>query len=101
MNDLVEQRATARQLAEAVVDLDADVEGRVLASLEAVRLRRRLALLGVLERRVLVWRYGIAGSERLSRREIARRLGIPVSRVRRIENQALDQLRAGFLEATA
>ena len=101
MNDPIERRATVRQLAEAIVDLDADVEERVLASLEAARLRRRLALLGSLERRVLVWRYGIGGSERLSRREIASRLGLTVSRVRSIEERALELLRDGIGEAAA
>lgn len=101
MDELVEQRATDQQLAEAMVDLGADVEERVLTSLEAARFRRRLARLGSLERRVLVWRFGIAGSERLSRRQIARRLGLTVSGVRGIEERALERLRDGTQRAAA
>lgn len=100
MNWLVDQR-TLRQLAEAVVDLDADVEEQVLASLEAARLRRQLFRLGALQRQVLCWRYGIAGAERLSRREIARRLALPVWRVRTLEEDALELLRAEFVEVAA
>jgi DNA-directed RNA polymerase sigma subunit (sigma70/sigma32) len=101
MSDPLEQRATVRELAEAIVDLDADVEERVLASLEAARLRRRIVLLGSLERRVLVWRYGIAGAERLSRREIASRLGLTAAQVRGIEERALELLRGGIGTAAA
>ena len=99
MDPLIKQ--TPLQLAQAIVDPDADPEGQVLASVEAARLRRRVASLPQLDRYVVTWRYGINGGEKLSRRQIGQRLGMPVWRVRAIEERALELLRGSYVELAA
>ncbi len=79
----------------ALTDPGQDPHDQVVASLEAARLHRLLARLPQLEQRVLRWRYGL-GCERLAYRQIAARLGVPVVTARRLEQQALDRLRAEY-----
>ena len=45
------------------------------------------------ERMVIIWRYGLGGSEPLAQREIAKTLGISRSYVSRIEKKALEKLK--------
>jgi DNA-directed RNA polymerase sigma subunit (sigma70/sigma32) len=75
-----------------VPDPDADVEEQVISKLEAARIRRLVGVLPKLERLVLIWRFGLDGSS-LSRRAIAERLRLSPAAVRRIEADALGQLR--------
>jgi RNA polymerase sporulation-specific sigma factor len=59
---------------------------------EAGRVRAVLARLGHRERQVLQMRYGLLTGERLTQRDIARRLGISRSYVSRIEKKAVKRL---------
>jgi len=45
------------------------------------------------EKKIIVWRYGLAGADPLPQREIAVRLGISRSYVSRIEKKALEKLK--------
>ncbi len=59
---------------------------------EASRIRAALSRLGRRERQVLEMRYGLVTGERLTQRDIARRLGISRSYVSRIEKKAVKRL---------
>ena len=50
------------------------------------------------ERQIIVLRYGLAGKEPMTQREIALQLGISRSYVSRIEKSALEKLRKAFGE---
>lgn len=50
------------------------------------------------EREILIYRYGLGGTEDLTQREVARRLGISRSYVSRIEKKALEKLKTCFNE---
>jgi RNA polymerase primary sigma factor len=67
-------------------------EDEVHISLRTEALRSALDELPDRERRVVVLRYGIAGSEPTPLREIGRQLGITPERVRQIESRALGRL---------
>lgn len=56
-------------------------------------LDRRVARLPHLERRVITWRYGLGGEDRLSQRQVAHRLGVSPSSAHRFEQRALTALR--------
>jgi len=56
-------------------------------------LGRELAGLPDRERRVLEWRFGLAGDAPLTLAEIGRRMGLSRERVRQLERRALDTLR--------
>ena len=60
---------------------------------EASWARRLLATLDGFERRVVELRLGFGGGPPASRPEVARALGVPVGRVRRAEDRALELLR--------
>ncbi len=59
---------------------------------EAGRVRAVLSRLGRREREVLQMRYGLLTGERLTQRDIARKLGISRSYVSRIEKKAVKRL---------
>jgi RNA polymerase sporulation-specific sigma factor len=86
---------TLAQLLEQLPDPDTDVEASVVASMEAERLRRAVRALPVLERKVIVARYGLLG-ETLSCRQLAHRLGLSRSNVSAIEQRALERLRSVY-----
>jgi RNA polymerase primary sigma factor len=69
-----------------------DAYDRALDAIEAEELLPLLSVLSARERRILAARYGLDG-EPQSRRQIAERLGLSVSRVRDIEQRALGKLR--------
>jgi RNA polymerase sporulation-specific sigma factor len=77
-----------------VPDPDGDLHDAVVTRLDAARVRRLLGSLPPLERRVVIWRFGLAGGPTLSHRRIAERLGMAPSAVRTIEKYALNALRA-------
>ena len=54
------------------------------------------ALLTDRERKIICLRYGLAGTQELTQREIADAMGISRSYVSRLEKKALKKLRAGF-----
>ena len=59
---------------------------------EATRVRAVLSRLGYRERQVLQMRYGLLTGERLTQRDIAKRMGISRSYVSRIEKKAVKRL---------
>jgi RNA polymerase sporulation-specific sigma factor len=67
----------------------ADTVGR---RFEASRVRAVLGRLGHRERQVLQMRYGLVTGERLTQRDVAKRLGISRSYVSRIEKKAVKRL---------
>lgn len=74
-------------------DPDADVHEQTVVRLQAVRVRRELSRLPILEQLVLRWRFGIAGSPILCRREIADRLGLSLLETCLLEERAFSRLR--------
>lgn len=82
---------TTREYLRLVPDPDADVEAQVISEIEAARVRR---LVGTLERFVIVWHFGLHRQKTLSRKAIAKRLRLSTSVVRRIEGDALRELRS-------
>jgi RNA polymerase sigma factor (sigma-70 family) len=80
----------------AVADHSADVHEAAVASIEVARLRRAFRTLPELERRVLAWRFGLAGTEQLSIRQIATRLGLSVGTVWNLEQRGLEALRSDY-----
>jgi DNA-directed RNA polymerase sigma subunit (sigma70/sigma32) len=76
-------------------DPDVDVEDDALMRVEAARLWRLVAGLPMAQRRVIVSRYGLGcAPETVS--EIAARVGLPRTRVWRMEQEALEDLRAAY-----
>jgi RNA polymerase sigma factor (sigma-70 family) len=82
-----------------VADPDADVYEAAVVNIEAARVRRLVRELPDIERRIVMWRYGI-GADVLTVREIARRLGIGKSTVSDIEARALARLRGRLDDGT-
>jgi DNA-directed RNA polymerase specialized sigma subunit len=76
-----------------IVDPDVDVEAEALGRIEAAALHRRLPLLPEIERRTLIWSFGLNGVGELTLREIGRRLGCSESNACRIRARALARLR--------
>jgi RNA polymerase primary sigma factor len=68
----------------------------VIAAQQLRALRRHLLRLGLRERAVLVWRYGLGGEPQRTLHEIGFRLGISRERVRQIEVEALSRLRTAI-----
>lgn len=64
---------------------------------ESERLWNKLSNLNSQEKRVLIMRYGLAGSFRFTQREIAKKLGISRSYVSRIEKKAINRLNDHFV----
>lgn len=60
-----------------------------------------LTLLTPVEKQILVLRYGLGGTEPLTQREVAERLGISRSYVSRLEAKAIEKLREEFEGASA
>jgi RNA polymerase sigma factor (sigma-70 family) len=79
----------------AVADPKYDVHEAVVVNFDKARLRRALRLLPPLEWHVIKHRYGFGGLE-LTVRELAKEMGLPTTSVWRIEQRALDRLRAHF-----
>ena len=53
-------------------------------------------LLTLRERQIIIMRYGLCGTEELTQREIAEKLGISRSYVSRIEKSALEKLKSAL-----
>ena len=82
-----------------VIGSDECVTDEVLRKVEGERaLRFVRTRLDTRERQVITLRFGLGGSEALTQREVATRLGISRSYVSRIEKAAIDKLRAAFGE---
>ncbi len=80
-----------------VISCDDDFAEELDLRMDRERLRRALVdALGERERRVIRMRYGLDGERALTQKEVAARLGISRSYVSRIEQAALDKLRAAF-----
>jgi DNA-directed RNA polymerase specialized sigma subunit len=84
-----------------IVDPDVDVEAEALARIEAAILHRRLDLLPEIERRTLIWSFGLNGVGELTLREIGLRLGCSESNACRIRARALTRLRRLYRETSA
>ena len=81
---------------EELVDAEIDVVEEAIVSIEAARLRRELRRLPELERRILVWHYGIGDAEQLTHSEIAERLGMPKGSIWKLEQHALQLMRGCY-----
>jgi RNA polymerase sigma factor (sigma-70 family) len=86
---------TLGRLMHNVPDPDSDVHEQAVASIEAARLRRAVRSLPMLERKVIVARYGLVGQP-LSCRQAAARFGLSPSSISTIEHRALDRLRLSY-----
>jgi DNA-directed RNA polymerase sigma subunit (sigma70/sigma32) len=87
-----------------IPDPAADTEADALANVAVEELRERLAVLTALsptEAWVIRVRYGLAGGERLSVREVARRLNVAVSTAHAIEVRSLRALQGVYETAAA
>lgn len=91
-NETPRRRGTALAL---VASDNAQTSFQALPEIERARFARQVACLRQPDRKVILLRYGI-GCEQLSRREVARRLGMPTFCVLSIEQRALRSLRDGF-----
>jgi DNA-directed RNA polymerase sigma subunit (sigma70/sigma32) len=78
-----------------VADPDHDVAETAIARIDAARARRQVRSLPMLERKVIIWRYGLLG-EFLTCREVAERLGMSKANAVAIEKRALARLRAWY-----
>lgn len=79
-----------------IVDSEFDLHQSAVESIEAARLRRALAALPPLERKVLELRWGLSCGSQLSKRQVGERLSLPCSRVWRIEQRAMGRLRVEY-----
>ncbi len=71
-------------------DLSEEVDRKIMTSKALSCIKTVLSLR---ERQIIIMRYGLFGTEELTQREIAERLGISRSYVSRIEKSALEKLR--------
>lgn len=86
----------------AVAAAPDQVEEEVVMRIEArrvIRLVRRK--LDPIERRVITWRYGLAGAPELSLRDVAERMGTSVGTAFNTERRALEKLRGAYDEEPA
>jgi len=84
----------SRSLQDMLADPDgANAPEEIDRTLLASRIERLLARLEPRERSVLLERFGLAGREELTLREVGERFGLSRERVRQIEAQALARLR--------
>lgn len=93
--DTVDGELTLGRLLEQVPDPDGDVNETAVVSIEAARVRRFVRALPVLERKVIAYRYGLAGQP-MTCRQVAERLNISKSTVSVIEQRALERLRGMY-----
>ena len=71
-------------------DLSEEVDRKIMTSKALSCIK---TILSLRERQIIIMRYGLFGTEELTQREIAERLGISRSYVSRIEKSALEKLR--------
>lgn len=57
---------------------------------------RVLSVLTKLERRIIVWRFGLDGNDALSFRQIGKRCNLSGERIRQVQNMALGKMRLAF-----
>lgn len=74
---------------ESVIEAVAD-------NLECERLRNKMSKLNILEKKVLVMRYGLKNGLCFTQREVAKKMGISRSYVSRIEKKAINRLNEQF-----
>lgn len=74
-------------------DLPEEVERRIMTEKALESIKRVLTLR---ERQIIIMRYGLFGTEELTQREIAEKLGISRSYVSRIEKSALEKLKSAL-----
>ncbi len=80
-----------------VMSSDENMCEEVERKMQSDRARRLVdTLLSERERRIILLRYGLGGSEPLTQREVAQLLGISRSYVSRIEKSALETLRGAM-----
>ncbi len=95
----LEQQAPGqpRSFIESIVD---EAAGTPEAALHFGRWRREMSrVLGVLsrlERRIIVWRFGLEGNDTLSFRQIGQRCNLSGERIRQMQNIALRKMRLAF-----
>lgn len=83
---------TLNELLLELADPDTDVHDAAVTNIEAARVRQYVRMLPMMERKVIVLRFGLAGAA-LSCRQTAARLGLSPTSVSRTERWALDRLR--------
>ncbi len=74
-------------------DMAEEVDRKILTSKALSCIKTTLSLR---ERQIIIMRYGLFGSEELTQREIAEKLGISRSYVSRIEKSALEKLKSAL-----
>ncbi len=76
---------------------DADVEEEVGLKLDTINLKKAIEReLSPSEQQIIMWRYGLLGTDRLTQQEVSERLGISRSYVSRIEKKAIGKLKKWF-----
>jgi RNA polymerase sporulation-specific sigma factor len=74
-------------------NLAEEVDRKILSTKAMMYIRTALTLR---ERQIIIMRYGLCGSQELTQREIAEKLGISRSYVSRIEKSALEKLKSAL-----
>ena len=74
-------------------DLPEEIDRKIMTgkALECIK-----TVLSLRERQIIIMRYGLFGTEELTQREIAEKLGISRSYVSRIEKSALEKLKSAL-----
>lgn len=74
-------------------NLPEEIDRRIMSSRALMYIRTALSLR---ERQIIIMRYGLFGSQEMTQREIAEKLGISRSYVSRIEKSALEKLKGAL-----
>ena len=83
---------------DGLADLDGDSPEREAFRSECLRLLAHgWTCLDTRERSILMWRFGLAGRERLTLKVIGERMGLTRERVRQLEGQAISKLRSRLM----